>query len=157
MSQERHLYFYHGTCAANAAKIRKEGFRSGYLTQCPDQAAYYSEEAYEADGAQGNEGVVVTVKVPVSGLRADFPSIEEPLTMILKKHDLSSEEDFHCALDQDKFGWPDGESDWQRGIFLTDSVYFEGNDSLIGEVVSDEVEIGFSDFDKEHPPLEYND
>lgn len=157
MALERHLYFYHGTTDHAAEKIRTEGFSRGFLTQCPEQAHYYAAEAVEAaleNGIQSNP-VVLVVQVPILGLKVDFPSIEAPLISVLKKHDIRDEGDFFVALDQDKFGWPNGPDDWQRGLFLTDSVLFDGQQELFGKVVSEQdTIIGFEDFETVYPELE---
>lgn len=160
MGAPNYVFLYHGTTLAHAETIKAEGFRSGYLTQSLDQAEYYAQETHEEACEQGqaasSKATVLVIKVPVSHLEADLASIENPLTMIREKHDIRSEDDFFEALDEDEYGWPDSRADWQRGLFLTDSVFFNGAQEIVGEVSSDDSTIGFSDFDIAYPDLQIN-
>lgn len=160
MSAPEHLFFYHGTTKTNIFGIMQNGLASGYLTQCRDQARYYAEVACDVEkesSGKDDEPAILLIKVPVSHLKVDFPSIEEPLRLVREKHDIRSEEDFFEALDEDEYGWPENESDWQRSLFLTDCVYFDGNQEVLGEVMYDKSPIGFSDFEIDYPDLELSE
>lgn len=156
MSQPDYLCFYHGTTKKNAFGLMRDGLSSGYLTQCESQASYYAGEACEAakeSGSLNEEPAILVIKVPVSHLQADSRSVDEPLTFVLDKHGLS-EDDFFEALENDGFGWPEGPSDWQRSLFLVDSVRFQGDGTCRGEVVYDlQNPVGFDDFEIDYPSL----
>lgn len=155
MKSNLFLNFYHGTTEAQARNIREKGFIKGYLTDCSEQAEYYAQEAaYEAlEKGVRTEPVVLVIAVNSAYLYVDTPSIEEPLTMVLEKHNLRSEDDFFDALEQDPFGWPETPDDWQRGLFLTGTVRFDGKGDVIGMPTRSTAKIGYSFFDVEYPEL----
>lgn len=79
-------YLYHGTSDLNLDEILKNGIKThSYWTDIKEMAEYYSIEVIEDIG-----GDPIIIKIPFSKFDSskfeiDYPSLEEPITMILGK------------------------------------------------------------------------
>lgn len=122
------MIFYHGTDSSSFLNIMKEGLRPSFITQSLEQATYYAEVASEDNDSLP---VILTIDIEPENfsLRADMPSIEEPIVQVYKKHDFYSEEEFHEALSDDnnkEFYWPN-DHEWEYSLFLVESVFCESH------------------------------
>jgi hypothetical protein len=79
-------YLYHGTSDKNLDKMFENGINSpSYWTNIKEMAEYYSIEVIEDIG-----GEPIIIKKPFSKFdqskfEIDYPSLEEPITMVLGK------------------------------------------------------------------------